>query len=223
MLTTAIAVFAALALLLPGFIVAEAASARGARSSRSDLELALRALSYALLLHLVFSWWTVLLVRRVGPINEWRDHVSALSLYAAVVLLFVPLTVGVLLNIVLARAERRDGPMPLWAATLGAGEARDAFDFAFQRSYARGAWVIVELVGHTPGAPRLVGGRFGRASAVGQTPSAHDIYLEQLCIVREDVDGLRELVSATEPSRGLYVPASQIARIEILPPAGDTL
>jgi hypothetical protein len=220
MLTTVVALFAAIALLMPGFVIAEASAARGARSSRSDLELALRSLFYALLVHLVFGLWTASLVRRVGPVKEWRDHVAALSIYTVVVLVLVPLVVGILLNLVLARVERRDGPMPLWAATLGAGEARDAFDFAFQRTHARGAWVIVELVGHSSDAPRLVGGRYGRASAIGQTPSAHDIYLEQLCIVAEDEGGLRQLVSATDPPRGLYIPATQIARVEILPP-GD--
>ena len=223
MLTTAIAILAAVALLLPGFIVAEVAVARGARSPRSDLELALRALSYALVIHLAFGWWTADLVKRVGPAASWQAHVGALSLYAGVVLVAVPLLLGTLLNTVLARVEQRDGPPPLWAAALGAGQARDAYDFAFQRFSDEGAWVIVELAGHTSEEPRLVGGRYGRASAVGQTLSAHDLYLEQLCLVEEGEDGLRYLSQATEPPRGLYVAASQIARIEVLPPGPDTM
>lgn len=223
MLTTAVAVLAAIALLLPGFIVAELALARGARTSRSDLELALRALSYALLLHLAFAWWTASLVKRIGPADEWTEHVGALSLYVAVVLVLVPIAVGLLMNRLIAGAERSDGPPALWAAGLGAGQARDAYDFAFQRVSADGAWVIVELLGHTAAEPRLVGGRYGRASAVGQTPSAHDIYLEQLCVVTEGADGLRRLVAATDPPRGLYLPAGQIARIEILPGGSTTI
>jgi hypothetical protein len=216
-LTTAIAILAAIALLLPGFIVAELAIARGARASRSDLELALRALSYALLVHLIFGSWTADLVDRIGPVEEWTDHVAALSLYSGVVLVLAPVILGVVLNVALAYVERRDGPPPLWAAALGAGQARDAYDFAFQRFSDEGAWVIVELVGHTSGEPRLVGGRYGRSSAVGQTPSAHDLYLEQLCVVEEGRDGLRHLTQATEPPRGLYIAAAQIVRLEVLP------
>jgi len=223
MLTTAVAVLAAIALLLPGFIIVEVAIARGARSSRSDLELALRALSYALLVHLVFGVWTVWLIDRVGPLTEWIDHIGALSLYAAVVLILAPLLLGVALELILAGVERRDGPPPLWAAVLGAGQARDAYDFAFQRVSNEGAWIIVELVGHTPDAPRLTGGRYGRASAVGQTPSAHDLYLEQLCLACENDKGVRELTGAIDPPRGLYIPASQIARVEILPPGPGTI
>jgi len=222
-LTTAVAILAAVALLLPGFIVAELAIARGARSSRSDLELALRALSYALVIHLIFGWWTADLVKRVGPIGKWAEHVGALSLYAVLVLVAAPVVLGVALNVVLARIERRDGPPPLWAASLGAGQARDAYDFAFQRFSDEGAWVIVELVGHTAAEPRLVGGRYGRASAVGQTPSAHDLYLQQLCLVKEGDDGLRHLSQATDPPRGLYVAATQIARVEVLPPGLDSM
>jgi len=81
--------------------------------------------------------------------------------------------------------------------------------------------VIVELVGHSAAEPRLVGGRYGRASAVGQTPSPHDLYLEQLCLVEEDADGLRLLTVATEPPRGVYISAEQIARLEVLPPAAE--
>jgi uncharacterized protein DUF6338 len=222
-LTTAVAILSAIALLLPGFIVAEVAIARGARSSRSDLELALRALSYALVIHLLFGWWTADLVQRVESINNWDNHVGALSLYAVVVLFFVPVILGVALNSGLARIERRDGPPPLWAAALGAGQARDAYDFAFQRVSDQGAWVIVELVGHTATEPRLIGGRYGRASAVGQTPSAHDLYLEQLCLVEERADGLRHLSMATDPPRGVYIAATHIARLEVLPPGPDTM
>ncbi len=66
MLTTAVSVLTAIALLLPGFIIVELSLARGARSSRSDVELALRALTYALIVHLAFAAWTADLVGRVG-------------------------------------------------------------------------------------------------------------------------------------------------------------
>jgi hypothetical protein len=222
-LTTAVAILAAIALLVPGFIVAEIAIARGARSSRSDLELALRALCFALIVHLVFGVWTAWLIARVGPADQWPNHVGALSLYTGVVLIAVPVGIGMGLNAVLAWVERRDGPPPLWAAALGAGQARDAYDFAFQRVSDEGAWVIVELVGHTVDEPRLIGGRYGRSSAVGQTPSPHDLYLEQLCLAQESENGVRELSQATDPPRGLYINAAQIARVEILPPGPGTI
>jgi hypothetical protein len=221
-LTTALAVLAAIALLLPGFLVAEVGNARGARSSRSDLELALRALFYALVIHLLFAWWTVDVFDRTDVGHEWRHHARALVFYAAIVLVLVPLLLGTLLNALLERVERREGPTPLWAAALGAGQARDAYDFAFQRVHAQGAWVIVELIDHAPDDPRLIAGRYGRGSAVGQTPSAHDLYLEQLCVVHEH-DGIREISHTITPARGVYVPAQQVARIEILPPDADTM
>lgn len=161
MLNTAVSVLAAIALLLPGFIIVELSLARGARSSRSDLELALRALTYALIVHLVFSWWTVDLVQRVGAPREWQHHVGALVLYSTVVLVAVPVALGALTNAGIAKAELRTGPMPLWAAALGAGEARDGYDFMWQRVKDEGTWVIVELVGHTSEEPRLVGGLYG--------------------------------------------------------------
>lgn len=60
--TTLIAVLSLLVLVLPGFIVAELASSRRAsRGGRTDWELILRALWYALVLHLVAaaSGWTL--------------------------------------------------------------------------------------------------------------------------------------------------------------------
>jgi len=222
-LTTAVSILAAIALLLPGFVIAELSLARGARSSRSDLELALRALSYALIVHLAFSAWTADLVQRVGPPDQWHRHVDALFLYGAVVLLAVPVLLGVLANLAIASVERRDGPPPLWAAALGAGEARDGYDFMWQRVRDEGTWVIVELVGHTPDEPRLLGGLYGSGSAVGQTPASHDLYLQQLCLVRERPDGLRELLAATDPPRGVWIAAPQIARVEIIPVDGGTI
>lgn len=49
-LSTVVSILAAIALLLPGFTVVQLSAARGVRGSRSDLELALRALAYALVI-----------------------------------------------------------------------------------------------------------------------------------------------------------------------------
>jgi hypothetical protein len=221
MLGTPIAILAAVALLMPGFIVAELALAGSAKARRSDLELALRALAYTVVLHLVFVWWTASLVRRIGSTDRWPDHVGALVLYVAVVLIVVPVLVGSALNSLLVRVERSDGSPNRWMAALGAGASRDAFDYAFQQVRELGAWVVLELVGHTEQAPRLVGGVLGRRSATGQTPQAHDVYLEALYTVSKDPEGLWTLDERVQPERGVYVPATQIARIDLLLPARD--
>jgi hypothetical protein len=224
MLTTTAAIVSAIALLLPGFIIAELSAARSARGSRSDLELALRALSYTLVIHCVFAFWTARLAVSIGPPADWAHHWGALVLYGSVVLVAIPVLIGSALNHYLASVEEKDGPPNLFAAVCGAGEARDAFDFAYQRWRKDGGYVIVELVGHTDELPRLVGGVYGRASAVGQTPSQHDVYLVSLCTVTVSGDGIRSLAERVEPRQGVYIAASQIARIDLLQPgASDTI
>jgi hypothetical protein len=134
------------------------------------------------------------------------------------VLILVPVAIGAALNRYLARVESQDGPPNLFAAAFGAGEARDAFDFAYQRWRKDGGYVIIELVGHTEQAPRLLGGIYGERSAVGQTPSPHDVYLESLCTVSVDENGVRSLDNIVSPSQGVYIAAAQIVRIDLLPP-----
>jgi len=118
MLNTSAAVLAAIALLMPGFIVAELSVARSARGSRSDLELALRALAYTLVIHVAFGFWTADLIHRVGAPTRWADHVGAISLYALLVLIVVPAVLGTVLNSYLARVERGDGSPNLFAAAF---------------------------------------------------------------------------------------------------------
>jgi len=216
MLGTPIAILAAVALLMPGFIVAELALAGNAKGPRSDLELALRALAYTVVLHLIFVWWTASLVRRIGSADRWTDHVGALVLYVTLVLIVAPVLLGSALNSLLDRVERSDGPPNRWMAALGAGASRDAFDYAFQQVSGLGAWVVVELIGHTDDGPRLIGGFLGPRSAIGQTPQAHDVYLEALYTVSKDPGGLWTLDKRVQPERGVYVPATQIARVDLL-------
>lgn len=223
MLSTAVSILAAIALLMPGFIIAEVSVVRAARSSRSDLELALRALTYTLIVHLVFGFWTAHLIKSVGPLEDWVDHVGAISAYVAIVLLGVPVAVGGLLNRYLAGVVSGDGPPNLFAAGLGGGEASDAFDYAYQRWRKDGVWIIVELVGHTDDSPRLVGGIYGRRSAFGQTPQPHDIFLEALYKVEVDENGIRNLAERVDPERGVYIAASQIARVDLVPEGQATL
>ncbi len=74
----------------------------------------------------------------------------------------------------------------------------------------------MELVGHTKATPRLVGGIYGRNSAVGRMPMPRDIYLEALFSVSEDEDGVRDVTSQVVPERGVYIAASQIVRVDLM-------
>ena len=125
MLSTAVSILAAMhALLMPRFIIAELSVARSARSSRSDLELALRALAYTLIVHLAFGFWTAHLVKTVGPPEDWVDQTGAISVYVAIVLLGVPIAAGGLLNRYLVGVVSGDRPPNLFAAGLGGGEGK---------------------------------------------------------------------------------------------------
>lgn len=223
MLDTALSILAAIALLMPGFIVAELSLARSVRPPRSDMELALRSLAFTLIMHVVFALWTAHLIANIGSPGNWPDHVGAVSLYVATVLLAVPVLVGVGLNRYLASVEARDGLPNLFAAGLGAGEASDAFDYARQRWQQGGTYVIVEMIGHSKDHARLVGGMYGSRSAVGKTPSPHDIYLEALCTVSENDLGIRSVASRAKPQRGVYIAAAQIARIDLVPEGHGTI
>jgi hypothetical protein len=86
---------------------------------------------------------------------------------------------GLPINAVLRHAEQR-GTLSWWHYALGGRDARDAWDYSFQRAAATGAWVLVHLKGGDPDYPRMVLGKFGERSAVGQTPAAHDLFLQEL-------------------------------------------
>src|SRR3954452_11554972 len=105
MFSTAVGILAAVALLMPGFIIVELSLARSERSAHSGLELGLRALAYALVIHLLFGFWTAHLIKTLGSPQEWVDHVGAISAYVGVVLLAVPAAVGVALSLYLAEVE----------------------------------------------------------------------------------------------------------------------
>ena len=60
----------AVAMVLPGFVIAELSVVGRAKAQSSDLELVLRALFYALLLHLVASPWTASVKNDIGPIRS---------------------------------------------------------------------------------------------------------------------------------------------------------
>ena len=219
MLTSAIAVLAGVALLVPGFVIAETATSGRARTKGSDLDVVLRALSYALLVHLAFSWWTVHLVGEIGPVDEWPDHLDLIWPYVTVVLLLVPALVGIALNLYLRWAERRPGPLPLAAVVFGGRDARDAFDFALSQ-LTEGGYLIIELKQKAADtAPRFVGGLFGRHSVAGLSPHAHNLFLQEEWHVDPPAPGTPpNLAGRIEPLRGLVVAADEIVKVHVLTP-----
>jgi hypothetical protein len=216
-LTSAIAVLAGLALLVPGFIVAELATTGRARTRGSDFELALRALAYALIVHLALLWWTVDLVDSIGPVEDWANHASELGAYAAVVLVAIPVVAGTLLNLFLRSSERTSRPLPLWAALLGGRDARDAFDYAVS-GLEYGGWIIVELRARAAdGGPRFVAGTFGTRSHAGLSPHAHNLYLQQEWEVAPRPSGVPpRFVRPRRPTRGVVISADEIAVIHVV-------
>ena len=199
----------AVAVILPGFVIAELSAVGRARASRADLELVLRALFYALLLHLVAAPATKALVDEVGPLSAWQDHLAPLMAYVAVVLVIVPVVVGYALGAYLRSVERDDAKRGAVYEGIGARDAGDAWDGLFQKLY-EGAWLIIEFVDGS-----YVGGKYGSGSAVGQSPSKHDVYLKELWHV--DATGLEpNLNGRVAPPRGLYVSADQIRSVRVL-------
>lgn len=207
---TVVGVIIAVALILPGFVIAELSMVGRARAQTSELETVLRALFYALLLHVLASPWTRELALRIDPLDEWTQHLNALLLYTLVVLGAVPVTTGLLLGGYLRRVETRGSPGALYSV-LGARDARDAWDYVFQR-LDPGAWLIIEL-----GEGRLVGGKYGEHSSVGQSPSEHDLYLQELWHV-DDTGFEPNLFGRVEPARGMWIAADQVRSVRVLNP-----
>src|SRR3954466_767632 len=154
MLDTAVSILAAVALLMPGFIIAELSVARSARSSRSDLELALRALAYTLIIHLAFGFWTVGLVKEVGEPENWIDHWGAISAYVGVVLLAVP-----------GLDRGRGQPLP----SLGRVKGRPAKPLRRRPRRRRGARCLRLRLSALAEGRRLRDRRAGRPSSRGAT------------------------------------------------------
>ena len=154
-------VIVAVAVILPGFVIAELSAVGRARASRADLESVLRALFYALLLHLVAAPATKALVDEVGPLSAWQDHLAPLMAYVAVVLVIVPVVVGYALGAYLRSVERDDAKRGAVYEGIGARDAGDAWDGLFQKLYeapgsSSSLWTGATSAASTGPAPRLV-------------------------------------------------------------------
>jgi hypothetical protein len=183
---------------------------RAVAVSRDGQSTLLHALFYAVLINLIWSWRTWQLAQDLTGGN-WQQHLSELVVWSILVLLVTPVVLGLAINSVLHRAEQR-GTLSWWHYALGGRDARDAWDYSFQHAATTGGWVLVHLKGGDPEYPRMVVGSYGKRSAVGQTPAAHDLFLQELWSV--DVAG--NPVAPIEPPRGMWVAKDEIAEIYFL-------
>ncbi len=134
MFETVAAIIVAICLVLPGFIIADLAEARRAQpQARSDWELVLRALIYALLLQsaVLLTGWTTRLIDTAGLLRHaahgmrptWESHTAAIALWVLVVILIAPTVLGLMLGWFLRRAERHGNLTWFHYASVGATPA----------------------------------------------------------------------------------------------------
>lgn len=217
---TLISLLIAVAAVLPGFVTVELTQRQRAVQSGGDAQsVVLRALFYALLIHLAWSWWTWGLVHELTN-GAWEDELWPVVEWALVVLVASPVLIGLPLNHVLRAAESK-GTLSWWHYALGGRDARDAWDVVFQRATVEGAWVLVHLKGDEPDAPRIVLGKYGKGSVAGQSPADHDLYLQELW----SVDASARPVGKLHPPRGMWVAKEEIAEIYVFDgdPTGEAV
>jgi Family of unknown function (DUF6338) len=208
---TLVSLIIAVSAVLPGFVTVELTQRQRAVQTGGDAQgIVLRALFYALLIHLVWSWWTWHLVQDLTGAH-WHRHLGETVTWALVVLVASPIVIGLPLNHVLRTAESK-GSLSWWHYALGGRDARDAWDLVFQRATVNGAWVLVHLKGDTPDATRVVLGKYGKRSAAGQSPAEHDLFLQEMW----SVDELGHPVAKLEPQRGMWIAKDGIAELYFL-------
>jgi hypothetical protein len=203
----------ALAMVLPGFVIVQLSLVGRAQGESSEVELVLRALFYALFLHLVFSPWTGWLVGDVGPVDVWPNHLGALIPYIAVVLVIAPVALGAALGAYLRHVEREDQRPGFLYSVLGARDASSSWDYLFQHQAQLGSWVVIE---YPDG--KLTGGKVGTSSAVGQSPTPHDIFVQEIWTAKADSDGVVYLDEEITPIQGKWIADNQIRSVTILGP-----
>jgi Family of unknown function (DUF6338) len=211
MFTTVVAVISVLVLVLPGFVVADLQRRKRASvAAASDWELVLRALFYSLILHLAVSPWTRCVVLKIEE-GDWYDHLNALIVYGVVVLVLAPAAAGLALNAVLLQAEQ-SGPLRWWHYALGGRDARQAWDFIFQR-LDTGRWLVVKMKSGP-----TIAGKLGTDSWVSQSPaqSGHDLWLEEIWTV----DDYGRPGNMVEPRQGMWVARDDIDALFVIDPPG---
>lgn len=172
----------------------------------------LRALSYSLILQLVVSPWTRSLVLKLEE-GAWENHLSAIVTYGAVVLVIVPITLGLALNGLLLGVERSGRNLRWWHYALGARDARESWDYVFQR-IREGHWIILKVKDGP-----AIAGELGQGSWASQSPAqgGHDLWLQEIWTV--DDFGVPE--ARIEPAQGMWIARSEIQALFVLnPPSG---
>jgi Family of unknown function (DUF6338) len=140
--------------------------------------------------------------------GDWHEHLGALMAYGLVVLVLAPAAIGLALNELLLRAER-SGRLRWWHYALGGRDARQAWDYIFQR-VDTGRWLVLKLKGGP-----VIAGKFGTGSWVSQSPaSGHDIWLEEIWTVDEN----GRPAARVEPRQGMWVAREDIDSLFVIDP-----
>jgi Family of unknown function (DUF6338) len=204
----------AVAFVLPGFIMADLAETKRARPRRTEPELILRALTYTLLIQgaVALTGWTGQLIADTDSGERWDEHVTAIVLFVFVVVIVVPTLLGLGLNALLRRAERRGNLSPLDYA-LGGRDARQGWDYVFERF--GGGFVFLTLKEGVEGRPPFLVAKFGDYSwAPQQLSDVHDVYFEEIWIA----DASGQITGEFEERRGLWLCLDQIDMIQFIDP-----
>jgi hypothetical protein len=192
--------------VLPGFVLATLTERQRARpAGRATAELVLRALLYSLVIQSVpaLLGWSGQLAGDLSG-KSWREHLDAIAFYFLAIGVVAPTAAGLVLGAWLRSAERR-GALNWLHHALGAEDARNAWDYAFQKSGS--SFVLVQLrEGVVHRSPFLVA-KFARQSWAAQGPEApRDVYFEQVW----PADATGRIVGEYAEPRGMWVSADQI-------------
>jgi Family of unknown function (DUF6338) len=211
---TLIGLAIAVAFVLPGFITADLAeSRRASKATRSDLELVLRGLVWALLIQgaVAATGWTHTIIEDVTPKDAWKDHVGELVTFSLVVGIALPTVLGSFLSMWL-RAVEQNGQLTFFHYALGARDYRKAWDYVFGRE--NGAYVLLTVA--EDGEARHFLGQYGEESYATQAPThPEEIYLER--VWPADANGIVDAeVLGREPQRGMWITSDKIDRLEII-------
>lgn len=202
------------AFVLPGFVIADLAESRRAtRAARSDLELVLRGLVYALILQaaVAVTGWTGTVVDALESKGGWQDHLGQLALFGIVVGVLIPTCLGLTLSTWLRNAEQ-GGQLRPWHYALGGRDHRQAWDYVFGRR--EGTYLLLTVTEN--GTARHILAKYGRHSWASQAPTRpQEIYVEE--VWPADASGIVEEADLTRtPSRGMWISADKVDRLEIL-------
>jgi len=214
--STLIGLAIAIAFVLPGFITADLAeSRRASKASRSDLELVLRGLFWALVIQgaVAALGWTQTIVEDVSSGDDWQHHLGELATFSIVVGVIIPTILGLLLSVWLRSSEQR-GQLRFWHYALGARDYRKAWDFVFGRQ--DGTYLLLSL--GEDGKTKHFLGKYGPNSYATQAPTdPAELFLEE--VWPSDETGVVDAETLErEPKRGLWVNTDHIDRLEILDP-----